>query len=103
MFASFLPNENGACNGLANLLVRLSSTLADDAPDTLGAAQRAVSSLVQTFKSAASQGPADIEASNPVAAWLNRVAALDKEIGRQQALLQKLGAANKNVVTRSVA
>ncbi|KAG2422462.1 hypothetical protein HXX76_015986 [Chlamydomonas incerta] len=103
MLASFLPNDNGACNGLANLLVRLSSTLADDAPDTHGAAQRTVTNVVQALKAAANQDPAEAEAANPVAAWLARVNTLDKEIGRQQALLQKLGAANKGAVTRETA
>lgn len=103
MLASFLPNDNGACNGLANLLVRLSTTLADDAPDTHGAAQRTVTNVVQALKAAANQDPAELEAANPVASWLSRVNTLDKEIGRQQALLQKLGAANKGVVTRCVA
>ncbi|EFJ43564.1 hypothetical protein VOLCADRAFT_106732 [Volvox carteri f. nagariensis] len=103
MFASFLPNESGVCNALANILLRLSNSLGQDAPDTLGAAQRAVSSLVQTLKSAAVQDEAEAEAANPVAAWLGRVSALDKEIVRQHALLQKLGAANKNVVTRETA
>ncbi|PNW87759.1 hypothetical protein CHLRE_01g001100v5 [Chlamydomonas reinhardtii] len=103
MLASFLPNDNGACNGLANLLVRLSTTLADDAPDTHGAAQRTVTNVVQALKAAANQDPAELEAANPVASWLSRVNTLDKEIGRQQALLQKLGAANKGVVTRETA
>ncbi|GLC47261.1 hypothetical protein PLESTB_001836200 [Pleodorina starrii] len=103
MFSSFLPNDNGACNGLANLLLRLSNSLAQDAPDTVGAAQRAVSSLVQALKSAAGQDAAEAEAANPVAAWLGRVATLDKEIKSHQALLQKLGTANKNVVTRETA
>ncbi|KAG2486363.1 hypothetical protein HYH03_014944 [Edaphochlamys debaryana] len=103
MFASFLPNENGACHGLATLLVRLSNSLADEAPTTVGAAQRAVNSLVQALKAAATQGAAEAEAANPVAAWLSRVATLDKEIARQQQLLAKLGAANKGAVTRETA
>ncbi|GIL55905.1 hypothetical protein Vafri_11333 [Volvox africanus] len=100
MFSSFLPSENGACNTLASILLRLSNSLSQDALDTVGAAQRAVSSLVQALKSAAEQGEAEVEAANPVAAWLSRVSALDKEISRQQAHLQGLGAANKNVMTR---
>ncbi|GIL76617.1 hypothetical protein Vretimale_8870 [Volvox reticuliferus] len=103
MFSSFLPSENGACNTLANILLRLSNSLSQDALDTLGAAQRAVSSLVQALKSAAVKDEAEVEAANPLAAWLTRVSALDKEIARQQALLQKFGLANKNVVTRETA
>ncbi|PNH08265.1 hypothetical protein TSOC_005200 [Tetrabaena socialis] len=103
LFAAFLPNDSGSCNALANLLVRLSNSLADDAPDTLGAAQRAVTGLVKALKAAAQQGPAEADAANPVAAWLSRVAVLDKDIARQQGLLQKLSAANKGVVTRETA
>jgi hypothetical protein len=100
MFAAFLPNENGSCDALGRTLVRMSATLAEDAPDTQGAAQRAVHSLVAALKASAGQGPVEAESLNPVAAWLDRVSALDKEIARTQALLQKLGVANKGVVTR---
>ncbi|GFR44752.1 hypothetical protein Agub_g6082, partial [Astrephomene gubernaculifera] len=103
MFASFLPNEGGACNNLANLLVRLSNSLAGDAPDTLGAAQRAVSGIVQSLKAAASRDGSEAEAANPVVTWLERVSSLDKEIARAQTSLTKLTAVNKGVVTREVA
>lgn len=98
MFGSFLPNDGGA---LANQLVRLSSLLSDDAPDTVGAAQRAVHSLVASLKASAAHGPAEADAANPVEGWISRVGALDKDIAHQHNLVAKLvDIASKGAVTR---
>lgn len=98
LLAAFLPTDQNVLDALSGTLVRLSGLLLEESPDTVGAAQRAVHNIITALKSSA-QGGSDADAS-PVSAWLNRVNAIDKEIARQQGMLQKLGVTNKGAITR---
>jgi len=82
---------------LVSQLVRLASLLSHEAPDTLGAAQRAVYSVVSALKSAVHdpKGPGDAAAG-----WLARINGIDSDITKQKNLLQKLSATNGGVVTK---
>ena len=81
---------------LVSLLVRLASLLVLEAPDTLGAAQRAVHSVVSALKSTVhDQGPGDTASG-----WLARVKGIDSDIVKQRNLLLKLSATNGGVVTK---
>mmetsp|Transcript_1311 Transcript_1311/g.2845 ORF Transcript_1311/g.2845 Transcript_1311/m.2845 type:complete len:697 (-) Transcript_1311:591-2681(-) len=83
---------------LASQLVRLSGLLSDEAPDTLGAAQRAVSSVIAALKTGVQdQGSGDTGA---LSAWVGKVSTIDKDIAKQQGLLQKLAATSGGVVTK---
>ena len=67
---------------LASALCRLATLLVDEAPDTVGAAQRAVRSVMAGLKTAA---PAETDGEiSPLAQWVQRVSSLDKEISKQQ-------------------
>ncbi len=95
----FLPSSGNVPHMLVSQLVRMAGLLAHEAPDTLGAAQRAVHSVVAALKSAVSaqSGSGDTDAA---AGWLSRIGAVDKDIAKQQGLLQKLSATNGGVVTK---
>ena len=83
---------------LVTQLVRLAGLLGNEAPDTLGAAQRAVHSVVSALKSAVNDQGGD---SGIAAGWISRISTVDKEILRNQSMLQKLAAsADKSVVTK---
>lgn len=82
---------------LASQLIRLASLLADEAPDTLGAAQRAARNVVASLKS----GEVPVNGgSEAVTTWLSRVSGADKEIAKQQSMLEKLTASSAGVVTK---
>lgn len=97
LFSVFLPSVNAS--SLASQLVRLATLLVDEAPDTLGAAQRAVHGTLASLKAgtAAAGGRGD---SDAVSAWLSRIDHADKEIRKQEGLLQKLHATSGGVVTK---
>jgi hypothetical protein len=79
-------------------LVRLAGLLGNEAPDTLGAAQRAVHSVVSALKSAVNEQGGEQGAA---AGWISRIGHVDKEIARNQGMLQKLAASAENsVVTK---
>lgn len=88
LLAAFLPIDSKDGYALASMLVRLSTLLADDAPDTLGAAQRAVHSVVAALK--AGQQTVQAGENTAVTSWLNRIEKIDRDIAGQQTLLSKL-------------
>jgi hypothetical protein len=98
LLATFLPTGDASAAGLASAIVRLGDLLADDAPDTVGAAQRAVSSVVASLKSGSS-GASSKDAS-AVSGWVARVSDITKEIGRQQSFLQKLAQTSGGIITK---
>ncbi len=85
LLGAFLSGD--AAVVLSSALCRLAGLLSDEAPDTLGAAQRAVHGVISVLKSGDEQ---DADAAGALAAWVSRVAGLDKEIARQQGQLQKM-------------
>ncbi len=96
VLATFLSASNPQM--LASQLVRLSSLLSDEAPDTIGAAQRAVRSVVVALKSP-SESPSSGDTS-ALSGWVSRVGAVEKDISKQQGLLQKLSSSSGGVVTK---
>ena len=64
---------------LVTQLVRLAGLLGNEAPDTLGAAQRAVHSVVSALKSAVNEQGGE---SGAAAGWISRISTCDKEILR---------------------
>jgi hypothetical protein len=97
VLATFLSASNPQM--LASQLVRLSSLLSDEAPDTIGAAQRAVRSVVVALKAPA-DSPSSGGDTSALSGWVSRVGAVDKDISKQQGLLQKLASSSAGVVTK---
>ena len=97
LLAAFLPIDANTIDALAGSIVRLSGLLADETPDTVIAAQRAINNTIAALKSAGEGSQAD---ASPIGAWLNRVSNIDKEIARQQGMLQKLVVTNKGSITK---
>lgn len=93
LFATFLP---GAGQSLASALLRLAVLLVDGAPDTLGAAQRAVRSTVAQLKEGSTENGA------PEKSCADLMTKADKGITQQQGMLQKMTASNGGVVSRCV-
>lgn len=94
----FFHSSGNVPQVLVSQLVRLAGLLSNEAPDTLGAAQRAVHGVVSALKSAVSdQGHGETDAA---AGWLSRINTVDKDIAKQQGLMQKLAATNGGVVTK---
>jgi hypothetical protein len=98
LLATFLPTGDASAAGLASAIVRLGDLLADDAPDTVGAAQRAVSNVVALLKSGGSS--AGSKDASAVSGWVARVSDITKEIGRQQSFLQKLAQTSGGIITK---
>lgn len=98
LLSAFFPSVDGkTCQIIANTLSRLATLLADDAPDTVGSAQRAVHSVIGSLKSKGS-ATASTEA-NPVGSWESKIASVEQEILRQQKTLQQLAKTNSGAVS----
>lgn len=93
----FLGGNPDVPQALASQLVRLASLLVDEAPDTLGTAQRAVHSTISVLKAATLDESGDVDA---VSGWLSRIESSDKEIRKQEGLLHKLYSTSGGVVTK---
>jgi hypothetical protein len=99
LLATFLPAGGASASaGLASAIVRLGGLLVDDAPDTVGAAQRAVASVVAALQ-AGSSGAGGKE-SSAASSWAARVADITKEIGGQQSFLQKMAQTSGGIITK---
>lgn len=103
LLAAVLPARAAAgAATLTSALDRLAGLVADDAPDTLGAAQRAVQSVIAALK-VASDGDdeaLDTAASGAQGGGLGRVMALEQQAMKQQATLTKLTQASKGIVSK---
>jgi hypothetical protein len=82
--------------------MRISSLIENEAIDTRSAAQRAVHNVVCALKSgnAAESGASDN--GSAVSSWLTRISYLDKEISKQQGLLNKLTQGSRGVISKWV-
>jgi hypothetical protein len=94
----FFHSSGSVPQTLASQLVRLASLLIGEAPDTLGAAQRAVHSVVAALKTAV--GDQSHGQTDAAAGWISRISNVDKEIVKQQGMLQKIAASSGGVVTK---
>jgi hypothetical protein len=98
LLSIFLPNSGSVPQSLAMYLVRLSALLEGEGPDTQGAAKRAIHSVVAAMKTSVSdQTSGDSDAAS---SWISRISNVDREINKQQGLLQKLSSANGGVTTK---
>ena len=84
-----LFGDAGVAEALASNLIHLTVLLANEAPDTLGAAQRAVFSIVAALKTGAVESSGGGE-SDAVSQWLGRIQSADKSLSQQLNQLNKL-------------
>ncbi len=81
------------CNPCLCPQARLSSLLGGEAPDTRGAASRAVQGVIATLKAPRKPEPSsNSSSSHAVSTWVNRVASIDKQVQQQQAAIQRMAA-----------
>jgi hypothetical protein len=101
LFTTFLPVDSREAGYLTAAVSKLAHLLADGAPDSFGAAQRAVVNVVRHFK-AGSATPSSGHTTDHAGAWLQQLKKLDADIHSELTLLQKLTQASGDAVTRCV-
>ncbi|KAG1677829.1 hypothetical protein FOA52_008593 [Chlamydomonas sp. UWO 241] len=94
MLSCLLPGASS--QALASALVRLSVLVADEAPDTLGAAQRAARSVITALKNKSG----DHAVASGEESWVDRVEGAEKGIMKQQGMLQKMAASSGGIVSK---
>lgn len=99
LVSATLPNGERHGPPIAAAVVRLGDLLTAEATDTLSAAQRAISTVIGNLK-LGSKSDAWKEESDPVEAWVNKLAATDRDIVKQNNWLQKLTQTSGNHVTK---
>lgn len=97
LLATFLPTGEASAASLANAIVRLAELLSDDAPDTVGAAQRAVFAVIGSLKSGAAAHTGEV---SHVSKWVHSVSDKSKDIANQQTTLQKLAQTSGGIITK---
>lgn len=103
LLSTFLSDGNPkATLSLSSAISRLAGLLADDAPDTVYAAQRAVYATIASLKGAVLSGAKleDSSAKGAGGSVTSKLASLDSEVSRQQAMLQKLAQTSAGAITR---
>lgn len=99
LLAAFLPVSSRQNGHLAATLSKLAQLLADGAPDSFGAAQRAAVSVIKHLKGSSEAASSGFD-SHHASEWLQQLKKLDAGINSKLTLLHKLGQASSAAVTK---
>lgn len=99
VLSAFLSGLDGrTCQTVATTISRLATLLENDAPDTVGAAQRAVHNVVAALKR---KGEATDESDgNQLSSWVSKLNSLEHEIQKQQSSLARLAKSSNGAVAK---
>lgn len=99
LLATFLPLDQSRTSYLAGSIVKLGQLLADGAPDSMGAARRAMGNVIQRLKLSSSESTTTFDADG-ITKWLEKLKKVDADIHNELTMLQKLSQASGATVTK---